>query len=169
MEATSFPFRPWVRSTCRRAMLWGLGVLALLAAISWVLRTPTGAPGARAFGVLALYGLLFWLTLAKVWWTAGSPAVALVDGRLEYQPLHTFRPRALALSSVLSCAPREGTHALRFVYRGARGEEREFFLNLAVVDGRHELLDRLGAELERQGLAPVPGRQAWRRTDWNAW
>jgi hypothetical protein len=150
-------------------MAWGVGVLALLGGVSWLLRAPGGAPGARAFGVLALYGLLFWLTLAKVWWTAGTPAVRLAPERLEYQPLHTFKPRGLELATVLGCAPREGTHALRFVYRGERGEERELYLNLAVVDGRHDLLERLGQALERQGLVPVPGRQAWRRTDWDAW
>jgi hypothetical protein len=150
-------------------MLWGVGVLALLGAVSWLLRGPTGTPGARAFGVLALYGLLFWVTLAKVWWTAGSPAVRIGVGRLEYQPLHVFRPRVLELSTVLGCAPREGTQALRFVHRGRRGEERELYLNLGVVDGRHDFLERLGAALEGEGLAPVPGQQAWRRTDWNAW
>lgn len=169
METRSYPFRPWVRRTCRTAMLWGVGVLALLGGISWLLRTPTAAPGARAFGVLALYGAVFWLTLAKVWWTAGSPAVRLSAERLEYQPLHAFAPRALELATVLGCAPREGTHALRFVHRGRRGEERELYLNLAVVDGRHELLEQLGRALEAHGLAPVPGRPAWRRPDWPAW
>ena len=53
--ASRYPFRPWVRSTCRRAMIWGIGVLALLGIVAWLLRTPGSAPLSRAFGVLAGY------------------------------------------------------------------------------------------------------------------
>ena len=34
----SYPFRPWVRSTCRKALLWGLGSLVLGAGILLVYR-----------------------------------------------------------------------------------------------------------------------------------
>lgn len=167
--ADDFAFRPWVRSTCRRAMLWGVGVVAILGGIAWVLRTPASAPVGRAFGVLVAYGALFWATLLKVWWTAGKPAVVVADGRLAYQPLHTFKPRALPLDAVLSCAPKPGTQALRLVYRGQEGEEREFFLNLGVVDGRHALLDRLGEELAERGLEAVGSEGGWKRPDWRPW
>ena len=91
--ASRYPFRPWVRSTCRRAMIWGVGVVALLGLVAWLFRTPGSAPLGRAFGVLAGYGLLFWLTLLKVWWTAGLPAVEVDGEAIAYQPLHTFRPQ----------------------------------------------------------------------------
>ncbi|MCZ6506767.1 MAG: hypothetical protein O7A98_06340 [Acidobacteria bacterium] len=167
---STYPFRPWVRSTCRSALLWGLGVVAILGGITYVLQQPGSVPAARAFGVLMFYGSLFWVTLAKVWWTAGGAAVSLADGFLAYQPLHTFSPRRIALEAILSCAPRPGTQALRLVHRGKRGKEREFFLNLGVVDGRNEFLDRLGTELENRGLRAVAEqRNAWRHPQWESW
>jgi hypothetical protein len=165
-----FPFRPWVRRACRRALGWGLSGVALLGGIAWVLRTPGVEPVARAFGVLAAYGLLFLATLAKIWWTAGEDAVVLADDALRYRPLHGFRPRSLELGSVLGCAPRAGTQALRFVYRGRRQEEREFYLNLAVIEGRHEFLERLGERLVALGLTRLPDRSdAWARPGWERW
>ncbi len=144
--------------------------MGLLAGIAWVMRQPGVEPVARAFGVLALYGLLFLVTLAKIWWTAGADAVVLEDGVLLYRALHGFRPRRLELASVLGCAPRAGTQSLRFVHRGRGREEREFYLNLAVVEGRHEFIDRLGEGLTAAGLVREPGRpDAWRRPDWESW
>ncbi len=169
-EVLRFPFRPWVRRTTLRAMGWGLGVLAILAGLAWVLRAPGSEPVGRALGVLAAYGALFLATLVKIWWTAGADAVVLDAERLAYRPLHAFGPRRLELARVLGCAPREGTQALRFVLRGTAGEEREFYLNLALVDRRHALLDRLGERLVAFGLEPVPGRSdAWRRPGWAPW
>jgi len=166
----SFAFRPWVRSTCRKALLWGLGVVALLGGITYVLGQPGSVPAARAFGVLMLYGSLFWVTLAKIWWTAGGSALVLDDESLAYQPLHTFSPRRIALGSILACGPRPGTEALRLVHLGKKGEEREFYLNLGVIKGRNEFLDALGTALEARGLAAVPGkRNSWRDLSWQVW
>ncbi len=61
--SSTFPFRPWVRSTCRRAMIWGVGVLAVVGAVAWVFRSPDEGAFGWAFGVLAAYGLLFWVSL----------------------------------------------------------------------------------------------------------
>jgi len=120
--------------------------------------------------VLLLYGAVFWVTLAKVWWTAGGAAVTLDDEALAYQPLHTFRPRRIPLAGILACGPRPDTQALRLVHLGRKGEERELFLNLGVIDGRNEFLDALGRGLEARGLAPVPGRRdSWSRPGWRAW
>ena len=167
---TSHGFHPWVRRTCRKALFWGLGVVAILGGITYVLGQPDGAPAARAFGVLMLYGALFWISLAKIWWTAGGAAVTLDAEALAYQPLHTFRPRRIALATVLGCEPRPGTQGLRLVHRGKKGEEREFFLNLAVIKGRHGFLETLGRLLCECGLQPVPGRSdAWRRPEWDPW
>ena len=74
-EREAFAFRPWVRRSCRKAMLWGVGVVAVLGGVAWYFKTPGSAPLGRAFGVLLFYGVLFWLTLLKIWWTAGKPAV----------------------------------------------------------------------------------------------
>ncbi len=169
MNAT-YPFRPWVRSTCRKALFWGLGVVAILGGITYVLKQPGSVPAARAFGVLLLYGSLFWVTLAKVWWTAGSDALTLDDEYLAYQPLHTFWPRRIELDGVLACGPRPDTQALRLVHLGKKGEEREFFLNLGVIGGRNEFLHALGQALEARGLEPVPGRRdSWSHPDWRGW
>ena len=165
--ASTYPFRPWVRFTCRRAMIWGVGVVALLGLVAWLFRTPGSAPLGRAFGVLAGYGLLFWLTLLKVWWTAGLPAVEADERGLAYQPLHTFRPRRLSWDRVLACAPRTGTQSLRLVVTKPRGGARELFLNLAVIRGQHRLLDQLDELLAGNGLLAIPGREhAWRRPEW---
>ena len=167
--ATSrYLFRPWVRSTCRRAMIWGVGVVAILGLVAWLFRTPGSAPLGRAFGVLAGYGSLFWLTLLKVWWTAGLPAVRVDDQALAYQPLHTFRPRKVPWDRILASAPRVGTQSLRLVVRKPRGDgARELFLNLAVIRGQHRLLDQLDERLAANGLLAIPGREhAWRRPEW---
>jgi hypothetical protein len=164
--AEAFPFRPWVRRTCVRAMVWGVGVVLAVGGAGWMLSGGEREAWGRAFGVLLAYGLLFLLTLVKIWWTAGRPAVVVEDGALLYQPLHTFRPRRVAFAGVLACAPRPGTEALRFVIQ-RRGSAREFFLNLAIVKGQHRLLALLGERLEAAGLEPVPGRErTWRRPGW---
>ncbi len=167
MNVERFAFRPWVRGTSRRAMLWGIGAVLTLGTAVWWLESSEREAWGRAFGVLFAYGLLFWASLLKIWWTAGRPAVEIDEESLAYQPLHTFKPRRIPFARVLSCAPRPGTEALRLVVeRGGRA--RELFLNLAVVKGRHRFVELLGERLEGAGLAPVPGRDdAWRRLDWD--
>lgn len=168
MQEAYFRFRPWVRKTCRSALLWGIGVVAIMGGFAFVLHGPESAPISRAFGVLLLYGALFLLTLLKVWWTAGWPAVTLTKDELTYQPLHTFRPRKVPLDRIVSCAPREGTHSLRFVVRRGESSAREFFLNLAVIDERHRFLDELGERLATHGLEPIVGRKdSWRHPVWS--
>lgn len=159
----TYPFRPWVRSTCRRAMLWGIGVLALIAAISWLFREPGSAHLGRAFGSLLFYGSLFWLSLLKIWWTAGQPAVLLTDEALGHQSVVRFRPTWIPYRAIDLCAPRKGTQSQRFVFADRRGRQREFFLNLAVVKGRNSLLNELGLRLTEHGLEPLDERHAWAR------
>ena len=162
-----FAFRPWVRRSCRKAMLWGLGVVALLGGVAWFFKSPDSAPLGRAFGVLLFYGVLFWLTLLKIWWTAGKPAVLVGLNFLAYQPLHAFRMRRIPYARILSCAPRKQTESLRIVHEKKPGQGREFFLNLAVIDGRHAFLDLLGERLELAGLQPSPSEpDSWNRPGW---
>jgi len=148
-------------------MLWGTGVVVLLGAFTRLLPSDERGAWGRGFGVLLAYTVLFVGTLAKIWWTAGRPALEIGGGALAYQPLHTFRPRRIPFAQVLAVDPRPGTEALRFVVaRG--GEARELFLNLAVVKGQHRFVELLGEGLERAGLAPVAGRErSWRRAEWN--
>ena len=160
VAAVGYAFRPWVRRTCMKAMAWGIGFLAVLAAVVWVLRDPDDGFVGKAFTVLLGYAVLFWATLFKIWWTAGRPAVVLEADALGHQPLHTFTPRRIAYADILACGPREGTESQRFVV-AKRGRAKEFFLNLAVVKGKHDLLDRLGERLQEAGLEPDgPG---WKR------
>ena len=132
-------------------MVWGMGVLAVLGGVAWWLRSPDEGMFGWAFAVLAGYGLLFWATLLKIWWTAGRPAVVLEDGAVAYQPLHTFRPKRIPISRILACGPRPGTESLRLVVEGLR-RDRELFLNLAVVQGQHDFRDALEERLEQEGL-----------------
>ena len=167
MTSEAFPFRPWVRSTSRKAMLWGVGVVAAIGVASWWLYGGESRAWGRAFGVLLAYSFLFWASLLKIWWTAGRPAVLLEPDGFAWQPLHTFRPRRIPFSRVLACNPRPGTEALRFVVEQG-GTARELFLNLAVIKGQHRFLELLEEGLRAAGLEPVPGREhAWRRPDWN--
>lgn len=166
MPTTSFPFRPWVRSTSRRALLWGVAVVAVIGAAVLLFGSGERDAWGRAFGVLLAYSLLFWVSLVKIWWTAGRPAVTLDDEAFAYQPLHTFKPRRVPFARVLACHPRPGTEALRFVVE-KNGVARELFLNLAVVKGQHRFLDLLGEKLEAAGLVKAAGNEnAWRRADW---
>jgi len=163
----SFPFRPWVRSTSRRALLWGIAVVVAIAGLMFFLEGGERGAWVRAFGVLFAYSLLFWASLIKIWWTAGRAAVLLDEESFAYQPLHTFRPRRVPFARVLACNPRPGTEALRFVVE-KNGVARELFLNLAVVKGQHRFLDLLGERLEAAGLERVPGKESsWRRPDWD--
>lgn len=166
MAAEAFLFRPWVRSVCRRAMIWGVGLVAALGAAAWWLQEGDRDAWGRAFAVLLAYSLLFWVSLLKIWWTAGAAAVEVDGEALSWQPLHTFRPKRIPWARMLACEPRPGTEAMRFVVE-KRGTAREFFLNLAVVRERHRLLERLGEHLTAAGLEPVPGTtHAWRRPGW---
>lgn len=163
----SYPFLPWVRRTCWRAMTWGIGALILLAALTWLFRTPGTAPLGRAFGALAFYSIVFWATLAKIWWTAGRPAVVVEGEGVAYQPLLGFALKRIPYERILAVGPKPGTRSLRIVHRSKKEVAREFFLNLAVIKGRNDFLATLGRELETAGLAPVPGqRNRWRRLDW---
>jgi hypothetical protein len=145
-------------------MLWGLGVVGLLGVVAWTLRSPGSAHLVRAFGVLVLYSSLFWLTLLKIWWTAGRPAVLIREQEIAYQPLHAFRYKTIPYKKIFYCAPRVDTESLRLIHETRHGKGKEFFLNLAVIQGRNELLDDLGRALERAGLEAVYGAQhTWRR------
>ncbi len=167
-EVRSFPFRSWVRDTCRKATIWGVGIAVFLGGIVWLFRDPQSKPLSRAFGALLLYALLFLVSLAKIWWTAGGAAVVLEQDALAYQPLHTFRPRRIPLDSVLACAPKKQTQSLRFVYEASPGRGREFFLNLGVIQDRTAFLTLLGDKLEERGLVSEPTeRWSWRRPGWS--
>lgn len=167
MPAATFPFRPWVRSTSRRALLWGVAVVVVIGAAVFFLESEDRGDWARAFGVLLAYSALFWVSLIKIWWTAGKPAVLLEDDAFAYQPLHTFRPRRVPFSRILACNPKSGTESLRFVVE-KEGVARELFLNLAVVKGQHRFLDLLGERLEAAGLAPVASQdRTWLRPGWD--
>lgn len=163
----AFPFRPWVRSVCRRALAWGIGVVLALGLFAWWLHTPGGAPLGRAFGALLGYSLLFWVTLAKIWWTAGRPAVLVDETSLGYQPLHTFKPRRVEFERLLACGKRAGTSSLRVVHRAGSHRAKELFVNLGVIEGRSRFFEVLGKRLEVAGLEPVPGvPHAWKRPEW---
>jgi len=167
MQASEFSFRPWVRSTCIKAMVWGIGGVALFGVVAWWMREPGSAPMSRAFGVLVFYGALFLASLGKIWWTAGRPAVTLDDQALAYQPLHLFRPKHIPWERVLAAAPKEGTRSYRLAFEKTPGHGREFFLNLAVVTNAHALLGEMERHLEAAGLAPESAEHSWRRPGWD--
>jgi hypothetical protein len=163
----SFPFRPWVRSTSGRALVWGVAVVVVMGGLVLVFKGGERESWARAFGVLLAYSLLFWTSLIKIWWTAGRPAVLLDDDAFAFQPLHTFKPTRIPFAQVLACNPRPGTEALRFVLE-KKGVARELFLNLAVVKGQHRFLDLLGERLIASGLEKLPeGEHVWKRPEWD--
>ena len=39
-ERQQFPFRPWVGRSCRKAMVWGVGVVVLMGVLAWITREP---------------------------------------------------------------------------------------------------------------------------------
>jgi len=164
MLMSAFPFRPWVRSTCAKGMIWGIGVVALFGGVGWTFRTPGSSHVGRAFAVLVFYALLFQLSLLKIWWTAGKPAVTLDARGLSYSRLHALRPRRIEYAAILRTAPRPGTESHGIIFESRPGRAKEFFLNLAVIKGRHRFLDELAVHLQREGLEPIPGaRDSWER------
>lgn len=164
LEADRYPFRPWVRRACVKAALGGVAMVTLVAAGGAWLATPGDFAWRRAVEVLAGYGLLFLASLAKIWWTARHPAVVLDAEALRWQPLHAFRPRSARFGDLLAVAPRAGTESLRLVVREPGGSARELFLNLGLVNGRHDMLDRLGVRLLAAGLEPTGQPHGFRRS-----
>lgn len=164
---TAFPFKAWVRRTCRRALVWGLAVMGTLALVVWWMRGPQGWNWDRGFGALLGYSALFWISLAKIWWTAGRPAALVGSDALYYQPLHTFRPRRVPYEQVLACGPKAETQSLRVVVE-RRGSARELFLNLGVIEGRHRFIAELGRRLEAEGLEPLPPASAPAEAPWGS-
>ena len=134
------------------------GLVIVLGAFTRMLPSDERGAWGRGFGVLLAYSVLFVGSLAKIWWTAGKPAVEIAADGFAFQPLHTFG-RGRSPSPACSPSTRQpGTEALRFVVE-ARGEARELFLNLAVVKGQHRFVELLGDGLARAGLTAVPGRE----------
>ena len=147
-------------------MIWGIGVVALLGLGAMLLSNPYGHTWDRAFGVLAGYGMLFWGTLLKIWWSAGKNAVEVDDETLSFLPLWAFRPTRIPLAAIHVAEPKVGTHSLRLVVE-KKGVARELFLNLAVIARHHHFVEALGERLEASGLSPVPDKEdAWARPDW---
>ena len=160
MAAAVFSFRPWVRRSCRRALVGGLVLAAGLAAVSVALGDPADFTWRRAVQVLTGYMALFLATLAKIWWTAGKPAAVIEPEALLWQPLHRFRALRVRFAELAAVGPRPGTESLRLVL--AAGRER--FLNLGLIERRNEFLELLGERLRDHGLEPEPGaRHGYRR------
>src|SRR5687768_15968036 len=111
--AVACPFRQRVRSPCRNAMRWGMGVSMLAGAVAWWLRDPSEGFFGKAFTVLLGYTVLFWASLLKIWWTAGKPAILIDADSLAYQPLQYFKPKRLRFERVIACGPRPGTESYR--------------------------------------------------------
>jgi len=140
-------------------MFWGIGVLTILGGVTWLFRQPDSRPLGRAFGVLLFYAILFFATLLKIWWTASrTPAVTLGGEKLSYQSLHRFRPKSFPIREIVSCGKRSGTDSMRIVRVKPSGRALEFYLNLAVIDGRNEFIHLLGKRLESEGLEKVEER-----------
>ncbi len=160
----SFAFRPWVRRACRRAGVWtAVAVLLLVATIGWQ-GGVSGAPLARALGVLALYGALFMASLFKIWWTAGRAAAGWDEQGLWFQALHRFRPTRIAWNAILAGGTKPGTRAYRLVVtRG--GNARERFLNLAVISNHHDFVEGLERVLVDRGF--VAGERGLARPGWD--
>lgn len=165
VEPDRYPFRPWVRRACVKAALGGAAVVTLVAAAGAWLATPGDFAWRRAVQVLAGYGLLFLASLAKIWWTARQPAVVLDSEALRWQPLHAFHARSARFGDLLAVGPRAGTESLRLVVCEPGSSARELFLNLGLVNGRNEMLDRLGDRLRAAGLEPTGQPHAFRRAD----
>lgn len=163
-RAELFAFRPWVRRACVKAAIGGIATVAAVAGAGWLLAAPGDFAWRRAVEVLAAYGALFVVTLAKIWWTARHPAVTIDAEALSWQPLHLFSPRVARFGDLLAVSQRAGTESLRLVIAEPRGgAARELFLNLGLVDGRHAMLDRLGERLRAAGLEPSGPPPAYRR------
>ncbi len=163
-EIASFQFRSWVRRSCRKAGWWTAVTVALLGAVVVWQGGLSGAPLARALGVLAAYGVLFLASLIKIWWTAGGPSAGWNEEGLWFQALHKFRPTRVFWESILAGGKKQGTNSYRLVEQ-RRGEARERFLNLAVIQSHHRFVD--GLESRFADLGFEPSAVGWARPGWD--
>ncbi len=144
-----------------------MGLLAVLAVAIWWLRAPQGWAWDRAFTSLLGYSTLIWVSLVKIWWTAGKPSARVDCEAIYYQPLHLFKPKRVAYSQILAVSPKVQTHSLRLLEE-RNGVAREHSINLGVVQGRRRFLKILGKKLVEEGLQPIPGKlHSWARPGWD--
>ena len=138
-------------------------VLLLLVVIGWQ-GGVSGAPLARALGVLTLYAALFMASLIKIWWTAGRSAAGWDQHGLWFQALHRFRPTRIAWESILAGGTKPDTRAYRLVVIKGDGA-RERFLNLAVIRNHHDFVAGLEQAFLERGF--VAGRRGLSRPEWD--
>jgi hypothetical protein len=148
-NARIFPFRSWVRRAGLSIVLVAAGVTAAILAALMLL------PGAR-YGWMGerfvwVYVGTLWLGGVKVFTGTLRPIAELDDVHLLLRPLHQFRSRTIAWSSLLGTEQMIGGDRLIVYYDTPRGM-RFVALNLNLVKGRRDFLTLLDARLLDMGF-----------------
>lgn len=147
-ETISFPFRPWVR----RAGISILGVAAALTLLVLSLKfSEDGRYGWVSEPFVAVYLAVLWLGGLRVTFGTLNPVAVLAPGEIRLRPLHMVRQKSIQWTAI------EGTEqTLRgdrlVLYYGTPRGRRFVALNLNLIRGRREFLEKLEARLAALGF-----------------
>ncbi|HYM61224.1 MAG TPA: hypothetical protein VEZ11_10055 [Thermoanaerobaculia bacterium] len=144
-----FPFRPWVRRAGLSIVIVAALVSAIIAAL--ILLSPTARYGWIGERFVWIYVGTLWLGGLKVFIGTLRPVAEIGEDGLVLRPLHQFRARSVAWSSIRGTEQMIGGDRLILYYDTVRGL-RFVALNLNLVKGRRDFLLMLDARLEDMGF-----------------
>lgn len=144
-----FPFRPWVRRAGTSIVLVAVAVTAaIVIALAVNPQLRYGWIGERFVWV---YVGTLWLGGLKVWLGTRRPIAEVGDEKITLRPLHQFRQRPIAWSSIRGTEQMIGGDRLIVYYDTPRGM-RFVALNLNLVRGRRDFVALLDARLLLMGF-----------------
>lgn len=144
-----FEFRPWVRRAGLSIIIVAGAVTAVLAA-ALILR-PESRYGWIGEGFVWVYVGALWAGGLRVYGGTFRPIAEIREGTLVLRPLHGFRTRTIAWSTIRGTEQTVPGDRLIVYFEGARGM-RFVALNLNLVRGRREFTRALDGRLVEMGF-----------------
>ena len=144
-----FPFRPWVRRA-------GLSIVLVAAAVTAAILIALAVNPQLRYGWIGerfvwVYVGTLWIGGLKVWIGTRRPIAEVGDGTITLRPLHQFRKRVIAWSTIRGTEQMIGGDRLIVYYDTPRGM-RFVALNLNLVKGRRDFVALLDARLILMGF-----------------
>ncbi len=146
----SFAFRPWVRRA-------GFSIVAVATLVTAVIAVMLATIPSTRYGWIGepfvwVYIGTLWIGGAKVWLGTRRPVAEVTPQTLTLRPLHQFRTRVLAWSSLRGTEQMTGGDRMIVYYDTPRGL-RFVALNLNLVKGRRDFVILVDARLREMGFA----------------